>query len=140
MWSINCFRMSVDEDDKRDKLGPTISYLQKLGPEYLTQIFEASHWVLETDRDMAFEVSWFVILFRKILSVLRFLLPKNDSFQKLKWLIIWKTLIPICAFVILNFSYTKSTTCPLKLMDASLNLILGCLSEARVTMTLVSLN
>ncbi|GJJ08147.1 hypothetical protein Clacol_002355 [Clathrus columnatus] len=48
--------MSADEDDKTDKLGPTISYLQKLGPEYISQIFESSHWVLETDPDMAFDI------------------------------------------------------------------------------------
>lgn len=40
----------------RDKLGPSISYLQKLGPEYLNQIFESAHWVFEQDREMAFEV------------------------------------------------------------------------------------
>lgn len=40
----------------RDKLGPSISYLQKLGPEYLDQIFESARWVFEQDREMAFEV------------------------------------------------------------------------------------
>ena len=48
--------MSANEDSVRDKLGPTISYLQKLGPEYLQQIFDAARWVFDTDRDMGFEV------------------------------------------------------------------------------------
>ena len=49
-------RLSEKEDDMRDKLGPSISYLQKLGPEYLDQIFESARWVFEQDREMAFEV------------------------------------------------------------------------------------
>ena len=40
----------------RDKLGPSISYLQKLGPEYLDQIFESARWIFEQDREMAFQV------------------------------------------------------------------------------------
>lgn len=47
----------------RDKLGPSISYLQKLGPEYLDQIFESARWVFEQDRDMAFEVGRHTALF-----------------------------------------------------------------------------
>lgn len=43
----------------RDKLGPSISYLQKLGSEYLDQIFESARWVFEQDRDMAFEVGFY---------------------------------------------------------------------------------
>lgn len=49
-------RLSEKEDDMRDKLGPSISYLQKLGPEYLDQIFESARWVFEQDGEMAFEV------------------------------------------------------------------------------------
>jgi len=48
--------MADAEEDSREKLQPTISYLQKLGPQYLQQIFDASHWVLETDSDIGFEV------------------------------------------------------------------------------------
>lgn len=66
--------MSADEEDKRDKLGPTISYLQKLGGEYLTQIFDASRWVLETDRDMGFEVIAYCILHVLEKEILIFLL------------------------------------------------------------------
>ena len=40
-----------------DKLRPSISYLQRLGPEYLDQIFKHSRWVLEQDADLGFEVS-----------------------------------------------------------------------------------
>lgn len=47
----------------RDKLGPSISYLQKLGPEYLDQIFESARWVFEQDREMAFEVGQHTIFF-----------------------------------------------------------------------------
>jgi hypothetical protein len=35
---------------------PSISYLQKLGPEHLEQIFESSKWIFDEDRDIAFEV------------------------------------------------------------------------------------
>lgn len=49
-------RLSDKETDERDKLGPTVSYLQRLGPEHIDQIFEHSRWVFEHDRDIAFEV------------------------------------------------------------------------------------
>ena len=48
--------MSASEESAEDKLGPTISYLRKLGPEYLEQIFNAARWLFDTDRDMAFDV------------------------------------------------------------------------------------
>lgn len=54
---IICFRMSEDEDDPEEKVGPTIRYLQKLGPDHLTVIFESSRWVFEQDRKAALEVS-----------------------------------------------------------------------------------
>lgn len=56
-------RLGEKEDDMRDKLGPSISYLQKLGPEYLDQIFESARWVFEQDREMAFEVGRDTALF-----------------------------------------------------------------------------
>jgi Vam6/Vps39-like protein vacuolar protein sorting-associated protein 39 len=40
----------------RDRLQPSISYLQRLGPEYLDQIFTHSRWMFELDPNMAFEV------------------------------------------------------------------------------------
>ncbi|KAH7925859.1 hypothetical protein BV22DRAFT_1064252 [Leucogyrophana mollusca] len=48
--------LSETETDIRDKLQPSISYLQKLGPEYLDQIFESSRWIFQQDRNMAFEI------------------------------------------------------------------------------------
>lgn len=48
--------LSEKEEDMVDKLQPSISYLQKLGPQYLDQIFETSKWVLEQDKDMGFEI------------------------------------------------------------------------------------
>jgi hypothetical protein len=50
--------MGLDEEDTRDKLEPTIRYLQKLGPAHLQQIFKSSLWVLRTDRDMGFKVDF----------------------------------------------------------------------------------
>ena len=41
----------------RDKLMPSVNYLQRLGVEYLDLIFEHSRWVFERDRDIALEVS-----------------------------------------------------------------------------------
>jgi len=52
-------RLSDKEDDPRDKLMPSVSYLQKLGPEHLQQIFNSSRWIFELNRDIAFEVFFF---------------------------------------------------------------------------------
>ncbi|KAF8841813.1 hypothetical protein BDN67DRAFT_900734 [Paxillus ammoniavirescens] len=49
-------QLSEKEDDMRDKLDPSISYLQKLGPEYLDQIFESARWVFEQDGEMAIKI------------------------------------------------------------------------------------
>ena len=38
-----------------DKLSPSIHYLQKLGPEYIDQVFKYARWVLDTDQDMGFQ-------------------------------------------------------------------------------------
>lgn len=35
---------------------PSVTYLQRLGPECLEQIFGAARWVFEQDADIAFEV------------------------------------------------------------------------------------
>ncbi|KAF8969138.1 vacuolar sorting protein 39 domain 1-domain-containing protein [Flammula alnicola] len=48
--------LSANEEDMEDKLGPSIHYLQKLGPEYIDQVFNYSRWIFETDRDMAFQI------------------------------------------------------------------------------------
>ncbi|OJA19406.1 hypothetical protein AZE42_12726 [Rhizopogon vesiculosus] len=49
-------RLSEKETDMEDKLSASISYLQKLGPEYINQVFESSRWIFEQDRDMAFQI------------------------------------------------------------------------------------
>lgn len=55
--ALNLLReLSEREDDVQDKLQPTISYLQKLGPEHLEQIFKSARWAFEIDQDMAFEI------------------------------------------------------------------------------------
>lgn len=50
------YRLSEREDNTRDKLAPSIAYLQKLGPEHMDQIFEGSRWVFDQDEDIALEV------------------------------------------------------------------------------------
>ncbi|KAI6042930.1 vacuolar sorting protein 39 domain 1-domain-containing protein [Pisolithus marmoratus] len=49
-------QLSENEDDVRDKLNPTISYLQKLGPEYLDQIFKSARWVFDQDREIGLQI------------------------------------------------------------------------------------
>lgn len=49
-------RLSLDEDDVRDKLEPAVRYLQRLGPEYLPLIFENARWVLDVDRTIGLQV------------------------------------------------------------------------------------
>jgi hypothetical protein len=41
----------------KDKLGPSVSYLQRLSPEYLDIIFQYSKWILNENAEMALEVS-----------------------------------------------------------------------------------
>lgn len=42
----------------RDKLMPSVTYLQRLGPQYMDQIFEFAHWIFEQDADIGLEVSY----------------------------------------------------------------------------------
>ncbi|TFY80314.1 hypothetical protein EWM64_g3699 [Hericium alpestre] len=49
-------KLSKKQSDVRDKLGPSISYLQRLGPEHLDQTFNSSRWIFAEDPDMAFEI------------------------------------------------------------------------------------
>jgi hypothetical protein len=54
---LNMFlRQSKDEEDKLDKLDPTIRYLQKLGPKYTSLIFSEAKWVFKEDARMATRV------------------------------------------------------------------------------------
>lgn len=45
-----------EEEDVEEKVGPTIRYLQNLGPEYISLILETSHWVLGIDKKMGMEI------------------------------------------------------------------------------------
>jgi hypothetical protein len=47
--------LSTKENDEEEKLGPTVRYLQKLGPEYLQIIFESSKWVFDVNPNTAFQ-------------------------------------------------------------------------------------
>ncbi|ORY62729.1 hypothetical protein BCR35DRAFT_308965 [Leucosporidium creatinivorum] len=49
-------QMADDEEDPEEKVGPTIRYLQKLGADHVTVIFESSRWVFEADRAAALEI------------------------------------------------------------------------------------
>ncbi|TFY59088.1 hypothetical protein EVJ58_g6005 [Rhodofomes roseus] len=48
--------LSEKETDMRDRLMPSVTYLQRLGPEHLEQIFGAARWIFEQDVDIAFEI------------------------------------------------------------------------------------
>ncbi|KAF8637825.1 hypothetical protein AX16_010742 [Volvariella volvacea WC 439] len=48
--------LNEQEEDMEDRLQPSITYLQKLGPEHLQQIFRSSRWVFEQNPDMAFNI------------------------------------------------------------------------------------
>ncbi|GAA5982475.1 hypothetical protein JCM5350_000425 [Sporobolomyces pararoseus] len=49
-------QMSDDEDDPEEKLGDTVRYLQKLGPDHLDVILEASKWVFQQDKRAGLEI------------------------------------------------------------------------------------
>jgi len=48
--------MATGVDDDEEQLGPSIRYLQKLGPEYIEQIFESSRWILQRNQDLGFQI------------------------------------------------------------------------------------
>jgi hypothetical protein len=50
-------RLSEKETHVKDRLGPSITYLQRLSPEYLDTIFQYSKWILNENAEMALEVS-----------------------------------------------------------------------------------
>ncbi|KAG7089926.1 hypothetical protein E1B28_011558 [Marasmius oreades] len=49
-------QLGEKEQDMETRLDASIQYLRKLGPEYLDQIFESSHWLFQQDSSMALEV------------------------------------------------------------------------------------
>jgi len=48
--------LSEKETDMKDKLWPSITYLQRLSPEYLDTIFQYSKWILNENPEMALEI------------------------------------------------------------------------------------
>jgi len=54
--------MSDDEDDPEEKLGDTVRYLQKLGPDHVDVIFEASNWVFEQNKHAGLQVRHLIII------------------------------------------------------------------------------
>ncbi|GAA5987416.1 hypothetical protein JCM10908_001946 [Rhodotorula pacifica] len=49
-------RMSAEEDDPEEKVGPTVRYLQKLGADHLAVILEASRWVFAQDTEAGLQI------------------------------------------------------------------------------------
>ncbi|GAA5832662.1 hypothetical protein JCM11251_001402 [Rhodosporidiobolus azoricus] len=49
-------QMSEDEDDPEEKVDPTVRYLQKLGPEHVEVIYDASRWVFEQDKNAGLQI------------------------------------------------------------------------------------
>lgn len=47
---------SEKEDDEEEKVGPTVRYLQNLGPEFIDLILETSHWVLEQNPKQGMDI------------------------------------------------------------------------------------
>lgn len=48
--------LAADEDDEDEKVGPTIRYLQNLGPEHVDVILDSAQWVLQQDRQRGMEI------------------------------------------------------------------------------------
>lgn len=56
MLTRSLSRMSEDEDDVKEKVGPTVRYLQKLGVDHLEVVLAASEWVFEQDKEAGLQV------------------------------------------------------------------------------------
>ncbi|CCL98167.1 uncharacterized protein FIBRA_00161 [Fibroporia radiculosa] len=55
--ALNLLReLSEKETDRRDQVMPSVNYLQRLGPEFLTQIFDNARWIFDSDADVALEI------------------------------------------------------------------------------------
>jgi hypothetical protein len=61
--------MGANETDVEDKVDPTVTYLQRLGPEYLDLIFEGSKWVITLDKEKGLQVSPVGYLRRLLISI-----------------------------------------------------------------------
>lgn len=91
--------MAEKEEDEEEKLGPSIRYLQRLGPEHLAQIFEFSRWVINENKDQGFQVRFHSP--ERLCSAyeeFRYSLPKKSSFRVAKWINSSKVSIPNCRF------------------------------------------
>ncbi|KAI0073891.1 hypothetical protein K474DRAFT_1626886 [Panus rudis PR-1116 ss-1] len=49
-------QLAEQESDPRDKLMPSVTYLQRLGPEHIDQIFQSARWIFEQDPEIALEI------------------------------------------------------------------------------------
>lgn len=54
-------RLGEEEDDKLDRLGPVVRYLQKMGSDWVDLILRESEWVFEQDKRMGLDVSSFCL-------------------------------------------------------------------------------
>ena len=88
-----------------DKLEPSITYLQKLGPEHIKQIFESSRWVFSMDKNLAFKVCIRLLSTLKIfLTWPRYLRRKTWNFHDNPLQITWRRLTRNCRPNTLNIS------------------------------------
>ena len=53
-------RLAQNEEDKLDRLDPTVRYLQKLGPDHLDLIFSESDWIFKEDPAFGLRVSFII--------------------------------------------------------------------------------
>ncbi|CAO1616824.1 unnamed protein product [Jaminaea pallidilutea] len=49
-------KFAETEEDEEEKVGPTIRYLQNLGPEHIAVILENAKWVIQQDRERGIEI------------------------------------------------------------------------------------
>lgn len=79
-WYLAVCSLSEEVSDIEDKLRPSITYLQKLGPEYLDHIFQFSRWIFDQNVDMGFEVR--DLSLNSIQTVLRTVLYRRSFSRK----------------------------------------------------------
>lgn len=65
----------------REKLQPTVTYLQKLGEEYMDQVFKSARWVFQQDQNIAFEVSSASSPVLSIVCTLNFSLYRSSNLR-----------------------------------------------------------
>ena len=88
-----------------DKLEPSITYLQKLGPEHIKQIFESSKWVFSMDKNLAFKVCIRLVSTLNVSSAWpRYLHRKTWNFLDSPLQITWRRSTRNCLRNTLNIS------------------------------------